>query len=184
MFPEVWRRMRTDLLLGSVRRSPRSLAHSGSVIAAIPKPRAGTLDRSAVPEGGPTARSCGGRSAGRCPADVGTPGSDDGHRLCRHGPCWAGAACGRWASGSPGCRPARPRTWSSRLCWPHSGSPRAAARRAHRPGAAWTHPCRDRPGLRRSGPPLTARRLKESTLTRSRSIRPAAPSSSNSTTWS
>jgi hypothetical protein len=91
----------------------------------------------------------------------------------------AGGHPHRW-----GCRPTRPRTWSSRWRRPHSGPLTAAARRARRPGAACTLACRDRPGLRRSDPPLTARRLKESTLTRSRSIRPAAPSSSNRTAWS
>jgi hypothetical protein len=175
----------TERPTGPGHRTAGSLAHSGSAAAAIPQATHRCARwSSGTGQAGPTARSCGGRSAGRCPADVGTPGSDDGHRLCRHGPCWAGAAGGRWASGSPGCRPARPRTWSSRWRWPHSGSPIAAAHRAHRPGAARTHACRDRPGLRRSGPPLTARRLKESTLTRSRSIRPAAPSSSNSSAWS
>jgi hypothetical protein len=68
--------------------------------------------------------------------------------------------------------PTRPRTWSRRWRWPHSARSRSAAHRAHRPSAAWSLACPDRPGLRRSGPPFTARRRKESTLTRSRSIRP------------
>ena len=42
----------------------------------------------------------------------------------------AGPTARSWASGSPGCRPTRPRTWSSRWRWPHSGSPTAAARHA------------------------------------------------------
>ena len=166
-------------------RSVRSLARSGSVAAAIRQAtRRCARSSSGDDQADPTARSCGGRSASGCHADADTPGNANGHRLCRHGLWRAGGAGGRWASGSLGCRPTRPRTWSSRWRWPRSGPLIAAAHRARRPGAAWTQPCPDRPGLRRSGPPLTARKLKESTLTRSRSIRPAAPNSSSSTAWS
>jgi hypothetical protein len=50
--------------------------------------------------------------------------------------------------------PTRPRTWSRRWRWPHSARSRSAAHRAHRPGAAWSLACPDRPGLRRSVPPV------------------------------
>ncbi len=54
---------------------------------------------------------------------------------------------------------------------------------ARPPGATCSHAWRGRPGLRRSGPPLTARTLAESTLARDQSSSPAAPSSSSSCSW-
>jgi hypothetical protein len=51
-----------------------------------------------------------------------------------------------WHPGSPGCRPARPRTWSSRWRWRRLRPATTAVHRRRRPGTAWTRPRPDRPG--------------------------------------
>jgi hypothetical protein len=105
-----------------------------------------------------------------------------GARPCPHGPSQGGSAAGPLACAPAGCRPAAPRTRCCRWCWPRSPAATVAARRRQPPGAAWTRAWPDRPGLRRCGPPRTARRLKLSTLTRDQSSRPASPRWSSSTT--
>jgi hypothetical protein len=175
----------TEQASSTRHRSAQRPARSGSVAAATrpAMPQSARLSSGDGPAG-PTARSCGGRAGAGSLADAGTLGSGGDRRLCRSAPWRVGAAGGRWASGSAGCRPARLEHGGVVGVGGAQDPPRSGGRRARRPSAAWTRPCPDRPGWRRSDPPLTARRLKESTLTRCRSTRPASPSSSSRTTCS
>ena len=82
------------------------------------------------------------------------------------------------------CPPGRPRTAPGQAGWPGPTAATAPSRLPRSPRAICSLAWPGRPGWRHTGPPLTAPRLAESTLTRDQSSSPAAPSSSTSSACS